>query len=134
MNYDPTDKYFKPLSECPESCAACEYYDGKSKYTYCTANENKTATFSWKTPRGSIISHVPPCCPWWYVGIDGTKEERRMRFWWLVGQRATARMDRDRRLEYLRHINEVGGIEHADRTLFNEIAEAFAYVKGRMGI
>lgn len=134
MTYDPNDKYFLPVEECPETCAECKYYDPKQKYTYCAANGYRTATFSWKTPRGSIISHVPPCCPWWYVGVDGTKEERRMRFWWLVGQSVTSKMDKDRRLEYLQHINEVGGIEKVDRERFNEVAEAFAEVRERMGI
>ena len=134
MRYDPNDKYLLPAEQCPESCAECKHYDSKSKYSYCTANGYRTATFSWKTPRGSIISHVPPCCPWWYVAVDGSKEERRWRFWWLVGQAATDKMSKERRLEYLKHITDVDGIENVDRKQFPEVQEAYDQVRKHMGI
>lgn len=134
MDFDVNDSYLLPKASCPESCGECGHYDGSGKYTYCTANGHKTATFAWKTPRGSIISRVPPCCPWWYVAVDGTQEERRERFWWLVGQKATANMDRERRLELIQHVNAVGGMDKVDRKTFPEVQDAYDRVRETMGI
>lgn len=134
MRFDEKDTYLLPIDECPETCGECKYYDGKNKYAYCRANNQTTATFSWKSPKGSVISAVPPCCPWWYVAAGESEAERTARFLWLVGARTTRDMTRERRQEWMEHITAVGGIENADKEKFPELAEAADEVRERMGL
>ena len=134
MEYNPRDTYFLPPEQCPDTCGSCELYSTKGKLTYCVANGQKRATFSWKSPRGSsVISIVPVSCPWWYLSAEGSKEELKTRFLDLVGERVFRDMAPERRLEWLQHITDVGGIEHADKEIFPELAEAADEVRSRMG-